>query len=203
MQATVPVPVPVRSYTGDFATALRPRGRPHTARESALYISKKGTPRCRFTFASPLLCAYPCDCPGSSGASNSGCGPVTCSRDSSPPRLSGCTWPGNQLRDLLETQAHNPFSSPEGQTYNEVLVSTIDWHATLPGAIEAVVVVHTALLDGDLADDERFARQVYRSLMEYYAPGGGRSRGDLSDDDTGFACSPALLFYNGTAFSEL
>jgi len=27
--------------------------------------------------------------------------------------------------------------------------------------------------------------------------------GDLSDDDTGFACSPALLFYNGTAFSEL
>ena len=60
----------------------------------------------------PIHCGFPCDCPGTLGLPNVGCGDVTCDRSLGV--LVDCSWPGDQLVDLIETQPqYRSAAAPE------------------------------------------------------------------------------------------
>ena len=76
-------------------------------------------------------------------------------------------------------------------SYNEIVVTIVEYHQHMPEAVEAIVVLSEAL--HGTADDERSARRMRRQLIDFYA---SRAGGALR-------CMPPLLRFNGSAFEEL
>ena len=85
--------------------------------------------------------------------------------------------------------------------YNEILVSSVEWHHHLPRGVEAVLALGVAL--GGTADDERLARRVHTALLEYYAPLGAGRGTTASPAGPAARCPPPLLRFNGSHFEEL
>ena len=126
----------------------------------------------------PLLCAWHQDV-GTSSMPRSGCGWHDCVDVASAAAggsESPCSWPPNMLEGVLLTQRRLHH-----RTYNEVIISSIDWQRALPRMIEAFVVV-----DGQSGGDER-ARSARAAFVGHFEDG---------------AVVPILRYHGRNGFTE-